>query len=79
MPIHHYECEGQIRGNCGHRHRTLSGARKCFDRDAYGCKIQGGYSDRDIIEVSDDGSERIIRPEPFSDGYYYPEDFDKWQ
>ena len=44
-----YSCIGNVRGDCGHKHRTLSGARKCLERDQSGCESQGGYSDRYII------------------------------
>ena len=43
-----YRCNGSIRGNCGHKHTTLSGAIRCLDRDARKCASQGGYSDRSI-------------------------------
>lgn len=44
---------GEIRGDCGHVHRTLQGAQKCLARDIAGCKSQGGYSDRQIRIVFD--------------------------
>lgn len=48
-----YTCVGSVRGACGHRHRTLSGAVRCAEADRAGCEAQGGYSDRLI--VGDDG------------------------
>jgi hypothetical protein len=42
-----------VRGNCGHTHRTLSGAVRCLRDDRRGCKSQGGYSDRAIHAVVD--------------------------
>ena len=43
-----YITKGSVRGNCGHRHRTLTGAVRCLLRDQSGARKQGGYSDREI-------------------------------
>jgi hypothetical protein len=48
MTMNTYTTDGSVRGDCGHRHRTLSGAIQCLARDQAGCKSQGGYSDRQI-------------------------------
>jgi hypothetical protein len=48
-----------VRGNCGHRHRTILGAVRCNDRDQAGCASQGGYSDRSIVAVQD-GRQRML-------------------
>jgi len=53
----YYRTTGSVRGDCGHRHRTLSGAIRCLRRDQSGCAGQGGYSDRRIVEIDDDGEE----------------------
>ena len=53
-----YTCTGDVRGNCGHRHRTLSAAVACVRRDARGCRSQGGYTDRVILDAQ--GAE--VRP-----------------
>lgn len=45
-----YTTEGSIRGSCGHKHRTIETARKCLQEDQAGCRSQGGYSDRRIVE-----------------------------
>ena len=56
----YYKCEGDVRGDCDHKHRTPSGARRCLEEDRKGCKTQGGYSDRKVVyhaatgEVADD-------------------------
>jgi hypothetical protein len=42
-------CCGEIRGSCGHNHRTVRGAWKCLQRDQAGCRAQGGYSDRELV------------------------------
>ena len=42
-------------GDCGHKHRTISGACRCEDRHHKGCKMQGGYSDRGLYRVDDEG------------------------
>ncbi len=47
-----YICIGSVRGSCGHKHRTLSGAAACLRRDRVGCKKQGGYSDRHVKRSS---------------------------
>jgi hypothetical protein len=71
----HYETEGNVRGNCGHRHRTLDGAIRCLRRDHRGCVSQGGYSDRYIYRV--DGAERVAMIEVAEDHWLpQPEAFD---
>lgn len=44
----YYRTIGSVRGDCGHHHRTLSGAARCLRRDEAGCASQGGYSDRSV-------------------------------
>ena len=44
-----YTTAGDIRGECGHRHRTLRTAAICYHRDSVGCGSQGGYSDRRLV------------------------------
>jgi len=44
-----YTTRGDVRGECGHQHRSLRTAEKCRQRDADGCRGQGGYSDRHVI------------------------------
>jgi len=46
---------GSVRGCCGHRHDLLSDARACVAADGGVCASQGGYSDRDVVIVGDDG------------------------
>lgn len=46
---------GSVRGCCGHRHTTRSGADRCLARDQAGCESQGGYSDRSVVLVGEDG------------------------
>ena len=43
-----YTTRGDVRGECGHQHRSLRTAEKCRQRDADGCRGQGGYSDRHV-------------------------------
>lgn len=50
-----YSTYGSVRGCCGHRHATREAAEKCLARDRAGCASQGGYSDRSVVEVDDDG------------------------
>lgn len=72
-----YTTSGDVRGECGHQHRTLSGAVRCLESDQRGCESQGGYSDRHIIDSDgdtydryDDGDYRIVEGYGSSD----PED-----
>ncbi len=44
-----YTTDGEIRGSCGHRHRSIETARECVSRDRRGCRRQGGYSDRNVV------------------------------
>lgn len=46
---------GSVRGCCGHRHETRQAADKCLAKDQAGCKSQGGYSDRSVVLVDDEG------------------------
>lgn len=57
-----YHCEGDVRGDCGHRHRTYEAAAECLRRDEIGCRSQGGYSDRRIV----DSDGRVIRDEDWT-------------
>lgn len=50
-----YTTYGDVRGQCGHLHRTRSSARACLNRDQSGCASQGGYSDRDVHAIDMDG------------------------
>lgn len=44
-----YTTTGSVRGDCGHRHRTLTGAVRCLRDDQVGCARQGGCSDREVV------------------------------
>jgi len=46
-----YTTIGSVRGCCGHKHRSLTAAERCRQRDANGCGSQGGYSDREVVHV----------------------------
>ena len=46
-----YTTWGPVRGSCGHRHRTITTAQACADRDDRDCKAGNGrsaYSDRHV-------------------------------
>lgn len=45
-----YEARGDVRGGCGHRHRSIETALRCADRDHRECSKLGGgsYSDRGV-------------------------------
>lgn len=59
----YYTTSGSVRGDCGHHHRTLSGADRCLQRDMDGCASQGGYSDRRIVAIDGEGCERELSAE----------------
>ena len=48
-----FVCIGNVRGWCGHIHKTAQAAQACCDRDECGCNKQGGYSDRVIFNLAD--------------------------
>jgi len=50
-----YTTTGNVRGCCGHKHRTIEAAARCLRDDQSGCRSQGGYSDRTIERT--DGEE----------------------
>lgn len=43
-----YTTTGSVRGNCGHKHRSIATAYACRRRDQAGCASQGGYTDRSV-------------------------------
>ncbi len=49
----YYTTRGDIRGCCGHKHKTVRTAVACLQADAKGCRDHGGYSDRQVIGVED--------------------------
>lgn len=52
-----YTTRGSVRGDCGHRHRSLAAAVRCFLADHARCSRLGGgaYSDRTVVRF--DGSD----------------------
>ena len=53
-----YEARGSVRGGCGHRHRTLSSALRCAQKDQSAChslnpsgSLTRSYSDRDVVRT----------------------------
>lgn len=46
---------GPVRGTCGHKHRSMKTAVECLKRDIRGCASQGGYSDRRVVAIDEDG------------------------
>lgn len=45
-----YTCVGSVRGCCGEVHQSREAAERCIALDEEGCRSQGGYSDRRIID-----------------------------
>ena len=50
-----YTTTGDVRGSCGHAHKTIRAAWLCARADGRACKQQGGYSDRYVTRT--DGAE----------------------
>ena len=44
-----YATRGDVRGRCGHWHRTLRAAVQCLARDYRACRSEGRSSDRVIV------------------------------
>lgn len=67
-----YTTHGNVRGTCGHAHRSIRTALLCAVRDAESCAKQGGYSDRRVVGNSFDcyGS-----PRPLSEDELYTLDY----
>lgn len=70
MSATNYRCVGSVRGWCGHKHRTLSGALRCLQDDSDGCGRQGGYSDREVLVY--EGDERQDKTVLIHNGDYGP-------
>ncbi len=51
----YWTTEGNVRGSCDHRHRTIEAAVRCENKDARACRSLGGgaYSDRSIRHYVD--------------------------
>ena len=56
----YYFCDGDVRGACGHQHKTVEAAIECLERDRRGCRTQGGYSDRNIVRAEDQHKHLIV-------------------
>lgn len=56
MLKNYYRNFGDVRGECPHRHRTLTGAMRCNVQDQRGCASQGGYTDRMIYRITPHGA-----------------------
>jgi len=55
-----YTCTGGVRGDCGVTHRSIAAAVRCCRRDDRACKRGGGYSDRRVIGLDEDGRQRKL-------------------
>jgi len=49
-----YTCTGDVRSDCGIKHKTIAAAIRCIEKDSRGCGKFGGYSDR-IVTHEDGG------------------------
>lgn len=60
-----YTTSGNVRGACGHNHRSLIAAHQCQARDSRDCKAARGYSDRRLFVV-EDGTARPVEANDMS-------------
>lgn len=58
-----YTNHGDVRGSCGHRHRTLTGLAACWHADMSACTRQGGYSDRSPLALNGNERRRLTEAE----------------
>jgi hypothetical protein len=59
-----YHLYGSVRGSCGHKHKSIEAARRCYLKDSKGCKFQGGYSDMKPF-VMENGKSRGLTQEEY--------------
>ena len=55
----YFTTEGDVRGGCGHKHRSFETADACRKRDHRDCQRGNGrasYSDRRVVWVAADGN-----------------------
>lgn len=54
-----YTTTGDVRGTCGHSHKTIHTAAKCLLRDVNACSSLGGgsYSDRRVARADGEALE----------------------
>jgi len=50
-----YTCSGDVRGECGVKHRTVGAAARHLSKDQRDCRSIGGYSDRRVVGIAADG------------------------
>ncbi len=50
--IRTYRTDGDVRGTCGHKHRSLRTAAKCIHADRVACEGMSGYSDRRVVRAN---------------------------
>lgn len=46
-----YTTQGDIRGECGHTHKTIEAAIECIGRDEARAKRGGGHGDRRVVRA----------------------------
>ncbi len=68
----HWTCTGDVRGNCGHRHRTLEAAERCCMADHAGVRHAYpstfptlAYSDRHPVEDPGDETDLPLELQPY--------------
>jgi len=49
--MEYWTTQGDVRGGCGHKHRTETTAEKCQGADQRDCKRARGYSDRQVVVI----------------------------
>lgn len=68
-----YITDGNVRGECGHLHRSIEAAAKCAKQDQAACHKQGGYSDRILVVIADGKRREATRDE--HDAFIYHQNF----
>ena len=60
-----YVCSGLVRGDCGHKHRSMRAAFACLQSDKKGCYSLGGgaYSDREVCRADGADFSEVEREE----------------
>lgn len=70
MTTPYYTTQGEVRGCCGHRHRSIEAAHRCLVNDQLGCSRQHGYSDRNVYEVDEQGQWQQLVQTGDGDSHY---------
>ena len=65
-----YTCEGNVRPDCGVRHRSIAAAVRCCRQDNRAVKRGNGprsYSDRHVVGLAADGRHRKLTGDEYDE------------